>query len=118
MTLKEFLFGMPSKAADINGEYRLRLEGIRDSLARSLKPVEQEREAIAFSRLGDGSLPMDFSSRVKRLDEIEAKISEMQDAADEQENEIWFEMMNKLKADEMASANLFKRMMLWLYWHA
>ena len=119
MNLKHFLFGRPSRASDIEKEYSVRLKGIRDSLAQSLAPVERELEAVAIPSRGDSKLAkMDFASRVKRLDELEAKISSMQDDADEQENKIWFAMMNELKEDGMASSNLFKRMYLWLYWHA
>ena len=111
--LKEFLFGHPSEEAAIEREWIEAKADIWARLAERLKPLELEKERLAgIGKLG----PLLFDERIKRLNIVEDSISAEIDAAADEEDAAWMKRMQRLKENEMASANLARRILLWLYW--
>ena len=115
MDWKEILFGCHSRAAEIEAEWRAAKKEIQRHLNGRLRPLEMERDRLAGIAESE-ALP--FNVRLERLNEVERQMSELQNEAADAENAAWFRMMDAMKNDEMASANIFRRLCLWLYWHA
>lgn len=125
MGIREALFGRPSRAEEIESEYRTAVRLEQKALERIVKPLEREKEILAGITRLNGQIgeeerlsQISFSDRVKRLDEIESRIREVESQYDSRETELWLAKMNRLKQDRMESSSLFKRWMLWLYLHA
>lgn len=115
MDWKEFLFGRPSKINEIEGDWNMAKQSIRCRLEEQLRPLELERDKLAGIAESE-AIP--FNVRLKRLNDVEKQMSDINDEAAEEEDAAWFKRMKALKEDEMASANVFRRFALWLYWHA
>lgn len=115
MNFKEFIFGCRSQAEEIESDWNHAKKAIQNRLEDQLKTLEMERDRLAGIAESE-ALPFDV--RLKRLNEVERQISDAHDAAAEEEDAAWFRRMDALKSDEMASANVFRRFCLWLYWNA
>lgn len=114
-TLKDFLFGRPSEEAGIERDWLEAKSDVRARLDERLKPLELEKERLAGIGKSD---PLPFDERLRRLNLVEEQINSAMDAAAAEEDEAWLKRMQRLREDGMASVNLARRILLWLYWHA
>lgn len=115
MDWKEFLFGSRSRISEIESEWNNEKRSIQRRLEDQLRPLELERDRLAGIAESE-AIPFDV--RLKRLNDVERHMSDLQDEAANEEDAAWFKRMKALKDDEMASANVLRRFALWLYWHA
>ena len=115
MDWREFLFGGRSRISEIESEWNSEKLSIQRRLEEQLRPLELERDRLAGIAESE-AIPFDV--RLKRLNEVERQMSDLQDEAASEEDAAWFKRMKALKDDEMASANVLRRLALWLYWHA
>lgn len=115
MDWREFLFGSRSRISEIESEWNNAKRSIQRRLEEQLRPLELERDRLAGIAESE-AIPFDV--RLKRLNDVERHMSDLQDEAANEEDAAWFKRMKALKDDEMASANVLRRLVLWLYWHA
>ena len=115
MRWKTFLFGRQSRQHEIEQEWKEALAEAREEYNKKIFSVEKcIMDEIGFPA---ENAPKSIDEKLHRLEFLDSQIREMLDDLGIVEDQLFFEMMDKVKKDQIESASLLGRIWLWMYWH-
>ena len=115
MNWKLFLFGRPSRQREIEMEWQTALSEAREKYNKRIFLVEKcIMDEIGFP---SENAPKSIDEKLHRLESLDDQIQSMLDDLGDVEDQLFFNMMEKVKRDQIESASIFGRIWLWMYWH-
>lgn len=115
MDLKTFLFGRPSRQREIELEWKQSLAEAREKYGRKISSVEKHiMNEIGFP---SENAPKSIDEKLHRLESLDMQIGSMIDDLGAIEDQLFFDMMDKIKKEQIESASLPRKIWLWMYWH-
>lgn len=115
MDLKTFLLGRPSRQHEIEHEWRKAALTAREEYNRKIFSVAKfVMDEIGFPA---ENAPKSIDEKLHRLESLDRQIGMLLDDLGVIEDQLFFEMLDRTKKDQMESASILGRIWLWMYWH-